>query len=178
MIDELLDILKIAFLVLLYLFFLRVLWVVLTEVRDLALGRRWAGGLGAQATHLAEPIAAPHVPRAGVDPGLAGVAPSAARRAVSAVSKSSSRARARAVRTASQARSRSGRSPGCTVAMPDDAFISNLHARVYLANGDACSSKTSGPRTARTSTVERVQGTRPLRRGDRIQLGRTVLEAQ
>ena len=33
MIDQLLDILKIAFLVLLYLFFLRVLWVVLTEVR-------------------------------------------------------------------------------------------------------------------------------------------------
>jgi FHA domain len=69
-----------------------------------------------------------------------------------------------------------GRAPGCGVSIPDDTFVSNVHARVFERDGDVFVEdlgSTNGTLingAALTATVK-------LRKGDRIQAGQTVLEA-
>jgi len=177
MIDDLLDILKIAFLVLLYLFFLRVLWVVLTEVRTSRSNAAAQGGFGGQATHLAEPIATPQpMPMPQPVPVPAARAKRGKKGGVGRLQVIEPRSR-RGSSYGLADEITLGRSPGCTVAMTDDAFISNLHARVYVSNGEVVL-EDLGSTNGTYLNGDRVQGVRPLRKGDRIQLGRTVLEAQ
>jgi hypothetical protein len=68
-----------------------------------------------------------------------------------------------------------GRANGCGVALPDDTFVSTLHARVFRRDGSLYVEDLGS--TNGTFINDRpVTGTVPLQRGDRLQIGKTVLE--
>ena len=68
-----------------------------------------------------------------------------------------------------------GRGGGCHISLPDDTFVSQLHARVYLQDnqpwvedlGSTNGSYLNGRRIATPS---------PIRKGDSVQIGSTVME--
>jgi hypothetical protein len=161
--DSLLGILKIAFLALLYLFFARVLWAVWSEVRGPRVGR-----VAAEAGTAA-------APRPGVDP----VPPAKARRKRGTVTKL----------VVLQPRERKGatfvvgteitigRSPTATISIQDDAFVSTLHARLYQVEGGTMV-EDIGSTNGSYLNGGRLVGALPITKGDRLQIGSTVLEAQ
>jgi len=183
MTDQLLDILKIAFLALLYLFFIRVLWVVSSEVRATRASVNARAGVvtgaatqASQATHIAAnpvPVVSPvgpppPVPARKVARGKRGtvgrlvvIEPRARRGSSYAVGPEITL----------------GRSPGCTVQIADDAFVSNLHARVFVADGYLLAEDVGSTNGTYLNGVRLAQP-RPIIRGDRLQVGNTVLEAQ
>ena len=68
-----------------------------------------------------------------------------------------------------------GRAPGCSVPLAGDTFVSQLHARIYVRDGQPFVEdlgSTNGTFLNRT----RLTTTMPLQRGDRLQIGQTVLE--
>lgn len=68
-----------------------------------------------------------------------------------------------------------GRAIGCSVALPDDTFVSTLHARVFRRDGSLYVEDLGS--TNGTFVNDRpVTGTVPFHKGDRIQVGKTVLE--
>jgi pSer/pThr/pTyr-binding forkhead associated (FHA) protein len=69
-----------------------------------------------------------------------------------------------------------GRAAGCTVSVPDDAYMSQVHARVYMSEGDVFVEDLDST-NGTFINGERVHGTRQLFHGDRLQVGHTVLEA-
>lgn len=68
-----------------------------------------------------------------------------------------------------------GRAPGCSVALASDTFVSALHARVFLRDGEAFV-EDLGSTNGTYLNRDRLSGTSPLRGGDRLQVGHTVLE--
>lgn len=70
-----------------------------------------------------------------------------------------------------------GRAPGCAVPLPSDNFVSAMHARVFRRD-DAYWVEDLGSTNGTLVNGRRMTGTAPLRRGDRLQVGRTVLELQ
>jgi hypothetical protein len=206
MTDQLLDILKIAFLVLLYLFFARVVWVVLNEVRATRSGANTSGANVPQNVSQGGPVNAPvsvgpaAATHLGPDPTLAagppgaGAAAGAGAGAVAATRRSEPKARkgkrggiGRLVVIEPRARRGStyavggeltlGRSAGCTVTIPDDTFVSNVHARVFVADGYTIVEDLGSTNGTYLNGV-RLTDARPVRKGDRVQVGQTVLEAQ
>jgi pSer/pThr/pTyr-binding forkhead associated (FHA) protein len=68
-----------------------------------------------------------------------------------------------------------GRGGGCGIVL-DDGFVSQVHARFYLRDGNAYVEDLA----SRNGTVvngQPLQGTLRLRRGDRVQFGHTIAEA-
>lgn len=166
MTDQLLGILKLALLALLYLFFARVLWAVWTEVR----------GTG----H-------PLVPQGQVPPQPPPAkAQQPAKRSRRQKGKAPSGQVARLLVVEPSARKGAtlgvdreitfGRAQGCTVSVPDDAYMSQVHARVYMREGDVFVEDLDST-NGTFINGERVHGTRQLFHGDRLQVGHTVLEA-
>lgn len=70
-----------------------------------------------------------------------------------------------------------GRAAGCAVALPDDTFVSQLHARVFLKGADFWL-EDLGSTNGTLLNGRRLTGSAPVRRGDRVQVGQTVLELQ
>jgi hypothetical protein len=68
-----------------------------------------------------------------------------------------------------------GRAPGCSVPLADDTFVSQLHARIYVREGQPFV-EDLGSTNGTFLNQARLNETRPLRRGDRVQVGQTVLE--
>jgi hypothetical protein len=68
-----------------------------------------------------------------------------------------------------------GRAPGCSVALGDDTFVSQLHARVYVRDGQPFV-EDLGSTNGTFLNQARLTKTMRLRRGDRLQIGQTVLE--
>ncbi|MGH8972357.1 MAG: FHA domain-containing protein [Acidimicrobiia bacterium] len=68
-----------------------------------------------------------------------------------------------------------GRAPGCSVALADDTFVSQLHARVYVRDGQPFV-EDLGSTNGTFLNQSRLTKTMRLRRGDRLQIGQTVLE--
>ena len=68
-----------------------------------------------------------------------------------------------------------GRAPGCSVALADDTFVSQLHARVYVRDGQPFV-EDLGSTNGTYLNQARLTKTQRLRRGDRLQIGQTVLE--
>jgi hypothetical protein len=163
--DSLLGILKIAFLALLYLFFARVLWAVWSEVRGPRVGRIPVEADAGTAT----------APRPGIDP----VPPAKARRRRGTVTKL----------VVQQPRERKGatfmvgteitigRSPTATISIQDDAFVSTVHARLYQTE-DGTMVEDIGSTNGSYLNGGRLVGALPITKGDRLQIGSTVLEAQ
>ena len=67
-----------------------------------------------------------------------------------------------------------GRAPGCQVAV-DDTFVSQLHARIFRRDGQLYL-EDLGSTNGTYLNRKKVTGPVALRRGDRIQVGKTVLE--
>jgi pSer/pThr/pTyr-binding forkhead associated (FHA) protein len=68
-----------------------------------------------------------------------------------------------------------GRATGCAVPLPLDNFVSQVHARVFR-RGDDYWVEDLGSTNGTLLNGRRMTGPSPLRRGDRVQVGRTVLE--
>lgn len=164
--DQLLNLLKLGLLALLYLFFARVLYAVWSEVRSPRAGA--AGGAAtataapaATATPESVPAAAPAKRKRGHVGRLVVIAPKAQK----------------GTTFSTAAELVIGRAPSCAISLPDDTFVSQLHARFHPDEGrvvveDLGSTNgtfLNGNRLTRPETVHR---------GDRIQVGSTVLEAE
>ena len=69
-----------------------------------------------------------------------------------------------------------GRAPGCTVAVPDDTFVSQVHARVFNDQGNIII-EDFGSTNGTFVNGTRLTLPQALHKGDRVQIGSTVLEA-
>lgn len=149
--ESLLTILKFCFLALLYLFFFRVLRAVWAEIRP---------------TTTAAPVAArpkprERAPRAGPPTKLTVVEP-----------------KEQAGRVYSLGDELTvGRAPGCQVSLEGDSYVSQLHARVFTRDGQLYV-EDLGSTNGTYLNRKKVSGPMLVRRGDRLQIGKTVLEAQ
>jgi FHA domain len=151
--DAVLTVLKFCLLALLYLFLVRVVWIVARELRG---------------TPAPKPAPIPV-------PAAAGTAPAAARARKAwrlvIVKPDAERGRAFPV----DGESTLGRGGGCTVALTYDTFASTVHARTYERDGALWVEDVGSTNGTMVNTARIDKPTR-LRKGDRIQLGETVLE--
>ena len=160
MTDQVLEILKFALLALLYLFFARVLWAVWSEVR------------GPRPGHLAT------VEHSGPSPGTA-TQPLGGKRTKRGTVRRLVVTLPRERKGASfslDGELRIGRSASCTICIPDDAFVSQLHARLFLAEGTSWV-EDLGSTNGSYLNGARFQGVQHIEKGDRLQIGATVWEA-
>ena len=176
MTDQVLNLLKFVLLGLLYLFFARVLWAVWSEVRTPT--RRPAQGnarLGAQPTHQApRPAGAP--PAAAANRKQAKQAKKQARRRASRLVILEPKSR-RGMSVALSGDVTLGREPSCTIMIDDDAYVSQLHLRVFDYEGQPMV-EDLGSTNGTFHNGSKLVGTKLLHPGDRIQVGTTVIEAQ
>jgi len=151
--DSLLTILKYCFLALLYLFFLRVLRAVWAEVS----GPRVAAATG--------PATRPARPRSTGGRGGTG-------------------ARLRVIEPADHKGQTYeladeltvGRAGGCQITL-DDTYVSQLHARVYRRDGQLYV-EDLGSTNGTYLNRKKVTAPIAIRKGDRLQIGKTVMELQ
>ena len=68
-----------------------------------------------------------------------------------------------------------GRAPGCSVPLADDTYVSQLHARIYVRDGKPYV-EDLGSTNGTFLNRDRLSKTMPLRKGDKLQIGQTVLE--
>ena len=68
-----------------------------------------------------------------------------------------------------------GRAPGCSVPLADDDFVSQLHARIFVRDGKPFV-EDLGSTNGTFLNRDRLSKTMPLHRGDKLQIGQTVLE--
>jgi pSer/pThr/pTyr-binding forkhead associated (FHA) protein len=148
--DSLLGLLKLCLLALVYLFFLRVLWAVWTEVR----GTRVAAATGAAPTPKRRTVKRRDTPSR-----LTVTEPKAMRGSVFALGPEVT----------------VGRAAGCGMSFTDDTYLSNLHARVFQRDGQSFV-EDLGSTNGTYLNGDRVTSAVPMRRGDRLQVGSTVLE--
>jgi hypothetical protein len=175
--EPLLGILKYALLALLYLFFARVLWAVWSEVRGprpgVAVSQTASGRIAAS------------------DPTVAAPSPLASevkqtKRAVRA-SRGKRGSVGRFVVTEPKAAKGAafaigdeitiGRAATCTIGMPDDSFVSQLHARVFRDAGTTMI-EDLGSTNGTYLNGKRLTAPEHVTKGDRVQIGGTVFEAE
>jgi pSer/pThr/pTyr-binding forkhead associated (FHA) protein len=180
MTDQVLNILKFALLGLLYLFFARVLWAVWSEVRTPT--RRAMPGA---ARHGAVP---PHMGPSGQTVPTARPAVPAPRPATDKRSRKNARQRAarlvilepksrRGLTVPITGEITLGREPNCTISIDDDAYVSQLHLRIFDYEGQPMV-EDLGSTNGTFHNGTKLAGTKLLHPGDRIQVGTTVIEAQ
>lgn len=150
--DSLLRILNVFLLALLLLFFLRVLRAVWVQVK--------APPLGVPLAPVSAPAAGPRpaAPAPRADIRLRVVEPPDSRGHVFEIGEEVT----------------VGRSPGCGMSL-SDATVSQLHARLFRRDGNLYI-EDLGSTNGTWVNRGRVSGPVPLRRGDRVQVGGTVLE--
>jgi pSer/pThr/pTyr-binding forkhead associated (FHA) protein len=68
-----------------------------------------------------------------------------------------------------------GRSTDCAVPLPADTFVSQVHARVFRRENEYWV-EDLGSTNGTLMNGRKLSGPAPVRRGDRLQVGRTVLE--
>ena len=68
-----------------------------------------------------------------------------------------------------------GRAPGCSVPLADDTYVSQLHARIFIRDGKPFV-EDLGSTNGTFLNRDRLSKTMPLHRGDKLQIGQTVLE--
>ena len=161
--EQLLTILKLCLLALLYLFFFRVVRAVWAELRSASATPTGAGAVAAPARPAAAPpAAAPPKRRArGVPTELVATDPPERRGATFPIGTELT----------------VGRAGGCAISLPDDTYVSNLHARVFTSNGQVLV-EDLGSTNGTFLNRNKLTSTLPLNRGDHLQVGGTILEAR
>ena len=158
--ESLLTILKFTLVALLWLFFLRVLRAVWAEITR-------------------PPAPSPAAP----DPAAA-EAPTRVLQARTPAGQSPSKSAVLRLVEPKEARGRTyevgeevtvGRASGCGVSLAGDTFVSQLHARLYRRDGRTWV-EDLGSTNGTYVNSKRLTSPVSLRRGDRVQVGRTVLE--
>jgi pSer/pThr/pTyr-binding forkhead associated (FHA) protein len=149
--ENLLTLLKLCLLALLYLFFMRVLWAVWNEVRAPKLDAVTAGSTRASRKEGRQG-------KRGVPPSRLVVSEPLARKGT-------------AVTLGSELTV--GRAAGCQLSIPDDTFVSQLHARVYESDG-LTYVEDLGSTNGTYVNGRRITAPSPLRRGDSLQIGSTT----
>jgi len=156
--ESLLQILTFFLLLLVWLFLLRVIWAVWSDVR--------------------QPAQAAPAP----SPRAAAPAPAPAPVKISTAQPTGA-ARLKVVEPAERKgqmfeiadETKIGRAATCQVSLADDSYASQLHARLYRRDG-ALFIEDLGSTNGTFLNRKKLSGPVSLRRGDRIQIGRTVLE--
>jgi pSer/pThr/pTyr-binding forkhead associated (FHA) protein len=158
--EQLLTILKLCLLALLYLFFIRVLRAVWAEMRVPAPAP--AGAAGAT--------------RAG-SRSAGGQAPARGRRSRGRPTELVAAApqERRGTTYPIGAEATIGRAGGCVVSLPEDTFVSNVHARVFTS-GDRVLVEDLGSTNGTYLNQARVTAPVAAKRGDQLRIGNTVLE--
>ncbi len=156
--DSLLTVLRVIFLILLYLFFVRVIRAVWSELREPKSVEVFAGGPDLPA------------PAAGAGP-RPGPLPRGRR---AAGRRRAGRPQGAGLRAGRRAHRRTGRRLR-RVALPDDTFVSQVHARVFRRDGSLFV-EDLGSTNGTFLNRKAVSGPMALRKGDRVQVGRSVLE--
>lgn len=168
--DSVLDILKLVLLVMLYLFFARVLFAVWSEVRQPANVR---GQIEQPPVMPVAPAQAPATPmaerrdlkpmkgRGGMPGRLVVLEPKDKRGTAYAISGVIG----------------IGREPDNTIAIADDTYLSGHHAKVSVAGGQVIVDDLAS-RNGTYLNGSRITESRSVKVGDRIQIGYTVFEAQ
>lgn len=163
--EQLLNILKLCLLACVYLFFFRVLRAVWAQLRTPVPvpAAAPAGGRRARATEAPSPPAAPARGRRGrrTPTQLVVVAPPERAGTAFPIGQELT----------------VGRAGGCAVSLPEDTFVSSLHARVYTTD-QGVSVEDLGSTNGTFVNQERVTAPVALHRGDRLKVGSTVLEAR
>ncbi len=154
--DTILTILKFCLLALLYLFLLRVVLIVARELRG-------SGSMRAPA-----PMPAPMVP-------VPAAARAAKRREWRLVVVTPETERGLSFPIDGDATI--GRGGGCAVALTFDTFVSQVHARAFDRDGTLWV-EDAGSTNGTLVNGKRIQESMKLSKGDRVQVGETVLEAQ
>jgi hypothetical protein len=153
--DSILTVLKFCLLALLYLFLLRVVWIVARELRGSASGP-------------ATPPRPERVPKPAP-------APKAKRREWRLVVVVPETERGRSYPIEGDATI--GRGGGCAVPLTFDTFVSQVHARAFERDGTLWV-EDAGSRNGTLVNSKRIDQPIKLHKGDRVQVGETVLEAQ
>ena len=174
--EQLLGILKYVLLGLLYLFFARVLWAVWSEVRGPGKGAAAPQVAGAGVTPSDPTVPAPSP----VAPGARQVkpprAPKGRRGSVGRLVVIEPKAR-RGAAFATAEEITVGRATTCTIGMPDDTFVSQLHARLFRDAGSVVI-EDLGSTNGTYLNGKRLSAPERLTKGDRVQIGSTVFEAE
>jgi len=150
--ESLLTILKFAFLALLYLFFLRVLRAVWAELREPKPAPVGATTVAAAPTHSRQ--------QTGTAPTKVKVLDPESRRG-------------QVFEVADEVTV--GRAAGCGISLDDDTYVSQLHARLFRRDGTIYV-EDLGSTNGTYLNKRKVSGPQALRKGDRVAIGRTVLE--
>jgi pSer/pThr/pTyr-binding forkhead associated (FHA) protein len=154
--DAVLNVLKFCLLALLYLFLVRVVWIVARELR------------GTPVAPVAPPAPAPaRAP--------APASPDPKKRAWKVVVLEPERERGQVFAVDGDATL--GRGGGCTIPLTFDTFVSTVHARLSSCDGQLWVEDT-GSTNGTFVNGKRVDAPVQLRKGDKVKLGETVLEAQ
>jgi pSer/pThr/pTyr-binding forkhead associated (FHA) protein len=153
--ESLLTILKFCFLALLYLFFFRVLRAVWAEIRPTPASSAPAGTPARSRTKPRDRGAA----RSGPPTKLTVVEPKELAGRVYPLADEVT----------------VGRAAGCQVALDSDSYVSQLHARVFVRDGQLYV-EDLGSTNGTYLNRKKVSGPMLVRRGDRLQVGKTVLE--
>jgi hypothetical protein len=146
--EQVLTVLKFCVLALLYLFLARVVWVVGRELRGSPAPAR-----------VAAPAPAPRATRKGWR--------------VVVVEPDSERGRDQWI----DGEATIGRGGGCTISLPTDTFVSQVHARVVERDGQLFI-EDLGSTNGTFVNGKQVAKTARVRKGDRVQVGSTVLRAE
>ncbi|HTL85942.1 MAG TPA: FHA domain-containing protein [Acidimicrobiia bacterium] len=154
--DAVLTVLKFCLLALLYLFLIRVVWIVARELRG---------------TPVPQPAPAPV---AAVPPTVASPTRTRQRQwRLVVVQPPAERGHAFTV----DGDATLGRGGGCTVPLAFDTFVSQVHARVTERDGSLWVEDV-GSTNGTYVNGERIDAPTKLGKGDRVQVGETVLEAE
>lgn len=149
--EQILTVLKFCLLALLYLFLARVVWVVSNELRGTPAVRAVAAAPGAS---------------------LAAGRPRRRAWRVVVTGPGQEHGRTHAV----DGEATVGRGGGCTISLPSDTYVSQVHARLVTRGGDLWV-EDLGSTNGTYVNGRRIEAPAKLRRGDRVQVGETVLEA-
>lgn len=153
MTDQVLGALKILLLALIYLFFARVLWAVWSEVRT--------------------PVVAQHGVRTGLFGGRRPPRTTDGKRVFIVIEPNEYRGSSYVLADSLTV----GRTPDNDVSITSDTFMSSHHARLEL-RPDGAWLVDLGSTNGSFVNGQRVVGDRSVRRGDRVQVGSTVMEAR
>jgi hypothetical protein len=182
--DQLLTVLKFALLAVLYLFFLRVVRAVLAELREPkgpSAAPPVASSMPPVAAAAPPTIIQPSPLRAAGPLAATGTSASGSAPALPAVvhlvvvDPPEAQGRTFALGQDGHLELTVGRAPGCGLALTEDSFVSQLHARLFQAGG-TWQIEDLGSTNGTFLNRRKVSGPQSLHPGDRIQVGRTVLE--